>query len=176
MSQKKDDSWGWLKSLTVAFILAAIIRYFIFAPIIVDGHSMMPTLHNRDRMIVNKLSYRISQPHRFDIIVFHATETKDYIKRIIGLPGDTITYKHDVLYINGNAMKEPYLDQYKKQTNGFLTYDFTYKVPKGDLFVMGDNRQNSKDSRMIGPIQEKSVVGKAVLLFWPMHDFRIISR
>lgn len=175
MVKKQGESWDWLKALTIAFIIAAIIRYFIFTPIIVDGHSMMPTLHNSDRMIINKISYHIGKPHRFDIIVFHATKSKDYIKRIIGLPGETVSYKNDVLYINGNPIKEPFLDAYKKRINGELTYDFKYKVPQGDVFVLGDNRQNSKDSRVIGPIPETKIVGKAILLFWPLHNFKIIS-
>src|SRR5437763_449971 len=115
MTKKKNELWEWTKALLIAVALAAVIRYFLFAPIVVDGLSMMPTLHDQDRMIVNKLSYEIGTPHRFDIIVFHAPEGKDYIKRVIGLPGDRIEYKNDTLYVNGKAYKEPYLDEYKKQ-------------------------------------------------------------
>jgi len=107
MVKGKNELWEWTKALLIAIGLAAVIRYFLFAPIVVDGHSMMPTLHNGDRMIVNKLG----KPERFDIIVFHAPEQKDYIKRVIGLPGDTVEYKNDVLYINGVAYEEPYLDK-----------------------------------------------------------------
>ncbi|MCZ0755330.1 signal peptidase I [Anoxybacillus sp. J5B_2022] len=183
MEKKKSETWEWLKAIVIAVLLAGGIRYFVFAPIIVDGLSMMPTLHDRDRMIVNKLSYKIGEPHRFDIIVFHAEEGKDYIKRVIGLPGDRIEYKNDTLYVNGKAYKEPYLDEYKKQLiDGPLTESFTLEeitgrktVPKGYLFVMGDNRRFSKDSRHIGFIPMEKVVGKASIVYWPLSDARMMK-
>lgn len=178
MAKRKNELWEWTKALLIAVGLAVIIRYFLFAPIVVDGLSMMPTLHNGDRMIVNKLG----KPNRFDIVVFHAPEKKDYIKRVIGLPGDKIEYKNDVLYINGKAYKEPYLDKYKKITQGPLTEDFTLKdligrdtVPKGEIFVMGDNRRQSKDSRIIGPVPLAKVIGDTKLIYWPMKDIRIVK-
>ncbi|MGE6258729.1 signal peptidase I [Heyndrickxia sporothermodurans] len=179
MSKQKNELWEWTKALLIAVALAVIIRYFLFAPIVVDGSSMMPTLHNGDRMIVNKLG----KPQRFDIVVFHAPEKKDYIKRVIGLPGDKIEYKNDVLYINGKAYKEPYLDQYKKElAEGPLTEDFTLKdiigrdtVPKDELFVMGDNRRFSKDSRHIGTVPIKKVIGDTKLIYWPLTDIRFVK-
>ncbi|NRD78856.1 signal peptidase I [Bacillus sp. BRMEA1] len=181
--KKKNELWEWTKALLIAVILAGVIRYFLFAPIVVDGLSMMPTLKDQDRMIVNKLSYTVGKPHRFDIIVFHAPEGKDYIKRIIGLPGDKLEYKNDTLYINGKSYKEPYLDDYKKQvTDGPLTEPFTLKekigrdtVPPGELFVMGDNRRFSKDSRHIGAIPMSKVIGKATIVYWPPKDAHIVS-
>jgi signal peptidase I len=183
MTKKKNELWEWTKALLIAVILAAIIRYFLFAPIVVDGLSMMPTLHDQDRMIVSKVSYEIGQPKRFDIIVFHAPEGKDYIKRVIGLPGDRIEYKNDTLYVNGKAYKEPYLDEYKKQlVDGPLTDPFTLKekigretVPKGELFVMGDNRRFSKDSRHIGTVPMSKVVGKTSIVYWPLNDAHIVK-
>ncbi|HEY9576982.1 MAG TPA: signal peptidase I, partial [Pseudobacillus sp.] len=97
MAKEKNEFWEWTKAFLIAIGLAAIIRYFIIAPIVVDGESMMPTLNDGDWMIVNKLG----EPERFDIVVFHAPEHKDYIKRVIGLPGDKVEYKDDKLYING---------------------------------------------------------------------------
>lgn len=181
MAKKENGLWEWMKALVIAVLLALVIRYFIFAPIVVDGLSMMPTLHDQDRMIVNKFSYRIGEPKRFDIVVFHAPENKDYIKRVIGLPGDTVEYKDDKLYINGKYYEEPYLDKYKKQVvDGPLTYPFTLEeitgkktVPKGELFVMGDNRRYSKDSRHIGTVSMDKVLGKASIVYWPISDFRI---
>lgn len=183
MEKKKSETWEWLKAIVIAVLLAGGIRYFIFAPIIVDGLSMMPTLHDHNRMIVNKLAYKIGEPHRFDIIVFHAEEGKDYIKRVIGLPGDHIEYKDDTLYVNGKAYKEPYLDEYKKQLmDGPLTESFTLEeitgektVPKGYLFVLGDNRRFSKDSRHIGFIPMEKVVGKASIVYWPLSDARMMK-
>jgi len=184
MTKKKNELWEWTKALLIAILLAAVIRYFLFAPIVVDGLSMMPTLQDQDRMIVNKFSYDLGQPKRFDIIVFHAPEKKDYIKRVIGLPGDRIEYKNDTLYVNGKAYKEPYLDKYKKQVaDGPLTDPFTLEetavgqktVPKGELFVMGDNRRFSKDSRHIGSIPLSKVIGKTSIVYWPLKDARIVK-
>ncbi len=183
MTKKKNELWEWTKALLIAVALAAVIRYFLFAPIVVDGLSMMPTLKDQDRMIVNKFSYNIGEPKRFDIIVFHAPEGKDYIKRVIGLPGDTLEYKDDVLYINGKAYKEPYLDEYKKQVeDGPLTGSFTLEekigrktVPKGELFVMGDNRRFSKDSRHIGTVPMSKVIGKTSVVYWPLKDAHIVT-
>jgi signal peptidase I len=183
MANKKSELWEWTKALVIAVALAAVIRYFFFAPIVVDGLSMMPTLHDQDRMIVNKLTYKISEPKRFDIIVFHAPENKDYIKRIIGLPGDHIEYKDDTLYINGKSYEEPYLNDYKNQViDGPLTESFTLEektnettVPEGHLFVMGDNRRFSKDSRHIGTVPMEKVLGKTSIIYWPPEDFKIVK-
>ena len=110
----KDRIRQWIKALVIAIILVAVIRQFFFSPIVVDGFSMMPTLKDTDRMIVNKFSYVIGEPKRFDIIVFQAPEGKAYIKRVIGLPGDKVEYKEDIFYINGKAYAEAYLDEYKQ--------------------------------------------------------------
>jgi len=183
MAKKRNETWEWIKAIVIAVLLAGGIRYFVFAPIIVDGESMMPTLHNYDRMIVNKLSYTIGEPKRFDIVVFHAEEDKDYIKRVIGLPGDHIEYKNDTLFINGKEYKEPYLEDYKKQViDGPLTEPFTLQeltgqttVPEGHLFVMGDNRRYSKDSRHIGFIPIEKVVGKTNIVYWPLSSIRVVE-
>lgn len=181
----KNETWEWIKALLIAFGLAAIIRVFLFTPIVVDGVSMMPTLENGDRMIVNKIVYTIGEPDRFDIVVFHAEEQKDYIKRIIGLPGDTVEYQNDVLYINGEPYEEPYLDQYKEEVaENQLTEDFTLLdvpriqsevVPAGHVFVMGDNRRKSKDSRHIGAVSIDEIIGSTKIVFWPFKDFGFVK-
>ncbi|WP_017753706.1 signal peptidase I [Calidifontibacillus oryziterrae] len=182
MSQSKHEIWEWIKALVIAVLLAGGIRYFLFAPIVVDGLSMMPTLHDHYRMIVNKISYNIGKPERFDIVVFEATEDKDYIKRVIGLPGEHVAYKDDVLYINGEPFEEPYLDEYKQEASGVLTYDFTLeevtgldRIPEGHIFVLGDNRRFSKDSRIIGTVSMDKVLGKTNIVYWPLSDFQIIK-
>ena len=181
--KQKNELWEWTKVLLIAFGLAAIIRYFLFTPIVVDGESMMPTLEDGDKMIVNKIGYTIGEPERFDIVVFHAPEQKDYIKRVIGLPGDHIEYRDDQLFINGEAYDEPYLDEYKEAvTDGTLTEDFTLEdkiqretVPEGHVFVMGDNRRFSKDSRHIGVIPFDEIIGSTSLIFWPMEDIGFVK-
>ena len=182
--KEKSDLWEWIKALVIAFLLAALIRFVLFTPIVVDGESMMPTLESGERMIVNKLNYKVGDIQRFDIVVFHAPEKKDYIKRVIGVPGDTLEYKNDQLYINDKKVNETYLQDYKNQivdggtlTEDFSLLDYTGKkiIPKGYYFVMGDNRRNSKDSRHIGLVSEEKIVGKASVVFWPIENFGTID-
>ncbi|AKO93859.1 MULTISPECIES: signal peptidase I [Priestia] len=185
MARKKNETVEWIKAISIAVIIAAIIRFFFFTPIVVDGESMMPTLHDQNRMIVNKISYKIGGPDRFDVVVFHAPGGKDYIKRVIGLPGDHVEYKNDTLYINGKAYEEPYLDQYKSELDDGmpLTEDFKLEdtpggdkvVPEGEIFVMGDNRRNSRDSRAIGPVSLKKVVGTTSIVYWPFNEIRTVD-
>ncbi|WP_019416065.1 signal peptidase I [Paenisporosarcina sp. TG20] len=182
--KKKNEVWEWTKALLIAFGLAWFIRYFLFTPIIVDGQSMMPTLEDGDRMIVNKIGYQVGEPDRYDIVVFHAPEKKDYIKRIIGLPGDHVAYKNDQLYINGKEQPEYYLDVYKEGiSEGTLTEDFTLEetpaqvsiIPEGYVFVMGDNRRNSKDSRHIGVISTEEIIGYTSVIFWPIQEIGLVE-
>ncbi|WLR43554.1 signal peptidase I [Bacillus carboniphilus] len=182
VEKKKKEWFEWVKALGIAVILAVIIRSFLFAPVVVDGESMTPTLLNQDRMIVNKIGYSINGLDRFDIVVFHATEDKDYIKRVIGLPGDEIEYRDDQLYINGEEVDEPFLDEQKEQVFGLLTEDFTLEertgkltVPDNEIFVMGDNRRNSQDSRHIGTVPMSEVMGKTEFVFWPVEDFGMVE-
>ena len=176
--QTKKNEWiEWLKAILIAVVIAAIVRIFIFSAIMVDGISMMPTLEDGDKMIANKISYMIGEPKRFDIIVFNANPEEKYIKRVIGLPGDTVEYRDDVLYINGEPQEEPYLEQLKATTEGTLTGDFTLEemigertIPEGHLFVMGDNRRNSTDSRHIGLIPYEEVIGKTNFIYWPIDN------
>ncbi|MDX1701660.1 MAG: signal peptidase I [Melioribacteraceae bacterium] len=181
--KEKNEIWEWARALILAFGLAFIIRYYLFTPIVVDGESMMPTLESGDRMVVNKIGYRIGELHRFDIVIFHATEEKDFVKRIIGLPGDHVAYKNDQLYINGEVLDEPYLDTKKAQlTSGTLTEDFTLEeytqksiIPEGYVFVMGDNRRNSLDSRRIGLVSVKEIIGDTHVVFWPMNEMGLVE-
>ncbi|MBN6185853.1 signal peptidase I [Aneurinibacillus sp. BA2021] len=173
----KNEAWEWVKALGIAIVLALIIRTFLFAPFLVDGASMMPTLENEERLIVNKLIYYIQDPKPGDIIVFHATKEKDYIKRVIATEGQTVEVRDDQLYIDGKPVDEPYLEEYKKQAkaeNYVLTEDFgPEKVGKGEIFVMGDNRRNSTDSRVIGPVPVENVVGRSELIIWPLNKIRL---
>ncbi|NLY80300.1 MAG: signal peptidase I [Lysinibacillus sp.] len=184
IKKEKNEFWEWTKALVIALLIAVIIRYFLFTPIVVDGDSMMPTLKDGDKMIVNKIGYRIGGPDRFDIVVFHAPEGKDYIKRVIALPGEHIEYKDDQLYINGEPIDEPYLEEYKSQlSEGNLTQDFTLQdidptldvIPEGYVFVMGDNRRFSKDSRHIGIVSQKEIIGSTSVVFWPLSEIKIVE-
>ena len=150
-----------------------LLRQFVFTPVVVRGHSMDPTLADGERVITLKNT----EINRFDIITFPAPDEpdKNYIKRVIGLPGDTIAYKDDTLYINGKEVDEPYLDEFKKAlTDGQpLTGDFSLKekVPADSYFVLGDNRRNSKDGRVIGFIHKKDTLGEVKFVMWPFSRF-----
>ncbi|MFO7263521.1 MAG: signal peptidase I [Bacillota bacterium] len=173
------ESKEWLQAFLLAIVLFFLIRTFLFAPLIVDGESMAPTLHSGERLIVTKFVYLWGEPQRGDIVVFHATQNRDYIKRVIGLPGETVEVRDDRLYIDGKEVPEPYLDEYRRKTQEAglkLTEDFgPTKVPEGAYFVLGDNRRNSLDSRMIGVIPKEQIVGRADLVFWPLSSFRWLN-
>lgn len=169
---KKKEGYTWIKSIVFGLLVAIICRQFLFTPSIVRGESMQPTFEDANRLILSKTS----EIQRFDIIVFNAPDSDEYyIKRVIGLPGDSIEEKDDILYINGKAYDEPYLKENKKENVlDKLTNDFTYKkVPKDSLFVMGDNRLNSMDSRIFGVIPYDSVLGEVKFRFYPLNEIGI---
>ena len=193
MSKKmngKSNSRGFIRelfstliTLAVALTVVLLLRTFIFSPVIVKGESMSPTLANSDRILLLKME----KVKRFSIVTFPAPDdpSQNYVKRVIGLPGDSISYKNDVLGINGKAYEEPYLDEYKAQLpeRTLLTNDFTLEqitgdevVPEGEYLVLGDNRQNSKDSRMIGYIKADDIQGVADYRIWPIKTFGRIDQ
>lgn len=177
----KKEGIEWIKAFAIGIIIFAFIRTFFFSNYIVEGESMMPTLEDGNKLVVNKIGYQIGDLNRFDVIVFHANQDEDFVKRIIGLPGDEIEYQQDHLYVNGKKMEEPFLEIYREQTlGGRLTGDFTLKeitgkkvVPQGKLFVLGDNRLGSWDSRHFGFISVDQVVGKVDLRYWPLKEVAV---
>lgn len=172
----KKEVYSWIKSIVLAFMIAFIFRHFLFSPFTVLGESMTPTFQDHDRILVNKTS----EIQRFDMIVFQAPDADDrYIKRVIGVPGDDVEVKDDMLYINGREYDEPYLKK-EEILFGNFTGDFTLeeltgegKVPNDYFFVLGDNRLNSKDSRIFGFIPENSVIGKVQLRYYPFEEIGI---
>ncbi|OEF98783.1 signal peptidase I [Desulfuribacillus alkaliarsenatis] len=156
----------WVITLGVAIILALLIRHFLFAIFIVDGESMYPTLEDSEWLVVNKAVYLLDDPKHGDIIVFHATPTRDYIKRVIAIEGDELEIVNGTVYINGQILDEPYINEPMEFYNNYQKI----LVPENHLFVMGDNRNKSADSRMpdIGFIDLNEVVGRAEVVFWPL--------
>lgn len=167
-----NEVLSWIKSIAVACVLVFMVRHFLFSPVVVSGQSMEPTFESENRIVISK----IHKLDHFDLIVFHApNEKEDYIKRVIGLPGDIVVMKDDKLFINGKEYEEKYVQAnkdniYKDQK---LTEDFEVTVPEGQLFVLGDNRRHSTDSRKIGCIDEDSVVGKVEFRFYPFNSIGI---
>lgn len=153
---------SWMKVIFLTALIVVATRQFLFEPVEVHGKSMMPTIEEDDKVILTK----ISRVANFDLIVFVAPNGKNLIKRVIGTPGDRIKMKDDQLFLNGQAVAEPYLEENLKlaKQQGYirLTEDFPeFRVPSGSYYVLGDNRLNSVDSRVFGFILEKSVVGEA---------------
>ena len=158
----------WTALLGTALVIALLIRGFLVQPFYIPTESMHPTLMKNDRVLVNKLSYRMHDVNRGDIIVFSAPEgeatggIKDLIKRVIGLPGETVEGRDGHVYVDGRQLEEPYLP------DGVLTTDFgPQEIPAGAFWMMGDNRTQSRDSRFFGPIKESTIVGRAFVRLWP---------
>ena len=163
--------WSWIWSFIVAFIIVGGVYFFLGRPFTVSGASMYPTLHNGDRMVLSK----VGDIHRFDVVILKAPdENVEYIKRVIGMPGDTVEMKSGILYINGKKVDQPFINTEALAKQTVFIDDFTLesltgesKVPEGKYFVLGDNRGVSKDSRMIGFIDRSAIEGKAVFTIWP---------
>lgn len=175
----RSEAWEWIKALLVALGLVLLIRWLLFAPFIVEGPSMQPNFHTGERLIVNKIIYDIREPKRGEVIVFHAPAEKDYIKRVIALPGETVKVVGDKVFVNGQLLDEPYLQEVvneaAKKGETYNNRDFPEeKVPEGAIFVMGDNRPQSSDSRSIGFIGFDKVIGRADLVFWPLNDVTLV--
>ena len=165
----------WVAIVAGALIVALLVKTFLIQAFYSPSLSMYSTLDKGDRVLVNKLSYHLHDVHRGDIVVFERpknvpdTGIKDLIKRVVGLPGDTIESKDGDVYINGHKLKEPYLDR------GVRTVNLSrQKIPRDEVFVMGDNRGNSEDSRIFGPIDEDLLVGRAFIRVWPIPQFRFL--
>ncbi len=166
MDKKKDNTIEYFVYVFL-IVLVIFIRTFIVTPVRVNGTSMYPTLKNGEIMLLNKITYRFNNIKRFDIVVINTQDDK-IIKRVIGLPGETLKFENNVLYINGQEVKETFL---KEETKDFDIRNLSYdKIPSDCYFVMGDNRDNSKDSRMIGCVKKKQITGKANLVIFPLKD------
>jgi signal peptidase I len=170
----------WVVVIGVALLVAFLVRTFVLAHFVVDGHSMDTTLHDGDRVFVNKLSYRLHDPNRGDVVVLHELadvqdgQSRDLIKRVIALEGETLEVRNCVVLIDGAELVEPYLDP-DVVTPGNCGGDYgPATVPEDHVFVMGDNRAGSQDSRSenVGPIDEDDIVGRAFVVFWPTSHWR----
>ncbi|MGK9288774.1 signal peptidase I [Staphylococcus warneri] len=183
----KKEIMEWVIAIAVALALVFLIGKFVGQPYTIKGDSMDPTLKDGERVVVNIMGYKIGDVKKGNVIVFHANKKDDYVKRVIGVPGDKVQYKKDQLYINGKKQDEPYLNYNEKRKQieyiEYITGTFQVKdlananpksnvIPKGKYLVLGDNREVSKDSRSFGLIDKDQIVGKVSFRFWPLNEFK----
>src|SRR4051812_14373926 len=175
--RKRSGVAEWIIVVVVAISSALLVRAYVLQQFAVEGTSMLSTLHDGDRVLVNKLSYRLHDPRRGDVVVLKTIEgvgERDLIKRVVGLPGETLSYENCVLKVNGQVVNEPYLDPaVVTPTSCGAGFGDVVVQPK-HVYVMGDNRGGSKDSRdnQVGQITFDNLVGRAFVVIWPVGDWR----
>lgn len=164
---------GYFLLETFQTILLALVLYLLIDSVVarvrVENISMKPTLQPGEFLLVNKLAYRLGEIQHGDIVVFHYNAQEDYIKRVIGLPGDLIQVQSGKVFVNGNQLSESYIA-------AAPNYNGEWQVPKDSLFVLGDNRNQSSDSHSWGFVQTKNIVGRALLIYWPFSDARVLNQ
>ena len=165
-----------IETVVMALAIFVVIYLFLFQPHQVRGNSMYSSFKDGEYILTDKISYRIGEPKRGDVVIFKApsNEEYDYIKRIIGLPGDTIKISNNTVLINNNPLAESYLDDILTTSGSFLRQQDRVIVPENSFFVMGDNRGHSSDSREWGFVPKENIIGKAWLRYWPPPVFGII--
>jgi len=172
-SQQPED-WKRFALDVLETVILAVVLYFginaISARVRVDGLSMNPTLQNGEYVLVSRLAYKTGEPQRGDIIVFSfpIDQSQDLIKRVIGLPGETITIQNNEVLVNGMKLEEPYIAQPP-------VYSGEWTVGEGQLFVLGDNRNDSKDSHQWGLLPTDNVIGKAMVIYWPPSEWKLVN-
>lgn len=168
-----EEIKDWVISILIAIVLAFFIRYFIVELYMVEGPSMRPTLVNGERLVVNKFIYRFKTPERGEVLVFRYPRdpSRDFIKRVIAVAGDTVEIKDGRVFLNGQLLNEPYILERIKGSYPIAT------VPEGHIYVMGDNRNNSEDSRFkdVGFVPLELIKGKAVTVFWPIDHIKTLQ-
>ncbi|NLF49527.1 MAG: signal peptidase I [Leptolinea sp.] len=162
---------SFLLELIQTLILAAILYFmidFVIARVRVENISMKPTLQPGEFLLVNKMAYKLGEMKRGDIVIFHHTAEEDYIKRLIGLPGDLVEIRNKVVKVNEKVLDEPYIA-------ALPSYNGKWVVPEGSIFVLGDNRNQSSDSHSWGFVPREKVIGKALAIYWPIENAQVLT-
>jgi signal peptidase I len=159
----------WTRDLLIAIGLALVIIVFLYQPVKVEGTSMAPLLSDQERIFINKFVYRFEAIHRGDVVVFWypLDRSKSFIKRVIALPGETVSIRQGVVEVNGSVVPEPYVPPQYEDVSDYGPV----RVPKDSYFVMGDHRISSNDSRVFGPVASRFIYGRAVFAYWPVDHF-----
>lgn len=168
----------FVKTVAIIIIIAFFVRFYLVQPFIVEGSSMEPTFQNGEYLLVDKISYRVKPPQRGQVVVFHPPTfpTLNYIKRIIGLPGDSIEIKEGEIYINGARLLEPYLSQGQTLVRNPQAANLKLHLGVKEYFVLGDNREHSSDSREWGNVPLDNIIGRAWLVVFPIQNFGLVWR
>jgi signal peptidase I len=169
--EKKSSGFGVLIDIFQTVLLALVFYFLIdlaFARVRVENISMEPTLAEGEYLIVNKLAYRFGEMHTGDVVVFHYTVSEDYVKRLIGLPGDHVEIYDGKVFVNGIALDEPYIAAPPHYTGA-------WDVPAQSVFVLGDNRNQSSDSHRWGFLAADQIVGKALVVYWPLSEMKLLT-
>jgi len=163
----------WSRDLLIAIGLALVIIVFLYQPVKVEGTSMAPLLSDQERIFINKFVYRFEPIERDDVVVFWypLDRSKSFIKRVIGLPGETVEIRQGLVYVNGRTLAEPYVPPQYEDMSDFGPI----RVPTDSYFVMGDHRISSNDSRVFGPVASRYIYGRAVFAYWPVVHFDALS-
>jgi signal peptidase I len=167
-----------IETVVLALAIFVLVYLFLVQPHQVRGNSMYPTFHDGEYLLTDKLSYRLGEPGRGDVIVFQAPQNQeyDYIKRIIGLPGDRVKIKNSQVYINGELLDESYLpEDFTTSGGSFLSEDEEVVIPEGEYLVLGDNRSHSSDSREWGDVPIENIIGKALFRYWPLNKLGLVG-
>lgn len=167
-----------VETLVIAGAIVVFVYLFIASPHEVLGRSMEDSFYNGEYLLADKVSYMFREPERGEVVIFKQTDTADYIKRIIGTPGDTVEVRDGFFYINGERLPEDeYLDDSVYTDPGiFLKEGRVFVVPEHKYFVAGDNREHSSDSRTFGPVEEDRIKGRALVVYWPLSHLKVVDR
>ncbi|MBR2067883.1 MAG: signal peptidase I [Solobacterium sp.] len=164
----------FLKDLAISFAVILLLTTFVIRPVKVKGSSMYPTLEDAEIGFSNLIGMKLNHLKRFDIVIIHLADRDEYlVKRLIGMPGDTIEVNQDVLYINGEPVKETYLDEeYKASEGPIFTGDIAeLTLGENEYYCLGDNRPHSTDSRVYGPFQKEQIISKGIFVLFPFNHF-----
>lgn len=169
--------FSFIQSVVITVLLAFMLRFFVLQPFIVEGASMEPNFHDQQYIIIDKLSYRVREPQRGEVIVFHppVAISQNYIKRIIGLPGETVLVKDGEVFVNGTKVNEPYLGSQNHHTQPMSTQS-PITLGEDEYYVMGDNRSHSSDSREFGALKKDNIEGRTWFIAFPLSDFEFINK
>src|ERR1700691_1618281 len=163
----------WMGGLLIAAAITAVSLRLIYQPVKIKGNSMTPLLSDHEAIVINRIVYHFEPIHRGDVVVFRCPldVPQSYIKRIVGLPGETVQIRQGLVYVNGNSVPEPYIPSQYEDLSDFGPI----QVPSGSYFVLGDRRRRSNDSRVFGTVAQRLIEGRAAFAYWPINRFGWLS-